>query len=78
MEQKFVKFSDNLKQVSKTNEILSVLHGVESILNYFYDLNKLNVKDLGFEFTNPYTFFDTFKSIVTLGLMSSEKSAKLV
>ena len=28
MEQKFVKFSDNLKQVGKTNEILSVLHGV--------------------------------------------------
>lgn len=48
MEQKFVKFSDNLKQVGKTNEILSVLHGVESILNYFYDLNKLNVKELNF------------------------------
>ena len=27
-EEKFVRFSDNLKQVGKTNEILSVLHGV--------------------------------------------------
>jgi hypothetical protein len=73
-----VKFSDNLKQVGKTNEILSVLHGVESILNYFYDLNKLDVKELNFEFTNPYTLFDTFKKIVTLGLANSEKNAKLV
>ena len=48
MEQKFVKFADNLNQVSKTNEILSVLHGVEAILNYFYDLNKLNIKDINF------------------------------
>lgn len=43
-EQSFVRFSDNLKQVGKTNDILSVLHGVESILNYFYDLNKLDIK----------------------------------
>lgn len=71
MQQKFVKFSDNLKQVGKTNEILSVLHGVESILNYFYDLNKLNIKELNFEFTNPYTLFDTFKKIVSLGLANS-------
>lgn len=71
LEQKLIKFSDNLNQVGKTNEILSVLHGVESILNYFYDLNKLNVKELNFEFTNPYTLFDTFKKIVSLGLASS-------
>jgi hypothetical protein len=28
LEQKLIKFSDNLNQVGKTNEILSVLHGV--------------------------------------------------
>jgi hypothetical protein len=48
-----------------------VLHGVESILNYFYDLNKLDIKELNFEFTNPYTLFDTFKKIITLGLANS-------
>lgn len=31
-----------------------------------------------FEFSNPYTFFDTFKSLVTLGLVSSEKTGRLI
>lgn len=55
-----------------------MLHGVESILNYFYDLDKLNLKEINFEFTNPYSLLDTFKKIVTLGLASSNKKAKLV
>jgi hypothetical protein len=31
-----------------------------------------------FEVSNPYTIFDSFKSIVTLGLASSEKLGRLV
>jgi hypothetical protein len=37
-EEKIVKLSNNLQEVVKTNEILSILHGVSAILNYFYDL----------------------------------------
>lgn len=65
--------TNNLSQIAKTNEVLSILHGISAILNYFFDLNKLNLADLDFEFTNPYTFFDTFKSIITLGIASSMK-----
>lgn len=78
MEEKIVRFSDNLKQVGKTNEILSVLHGVESILNYFYDLDKLNPKQLDFQFENPYNLLDTLKKVLTLGLASSKKQGKLI
>ena len=77
-EEKFVKITSNLSQIAKTNEVLSVLHCISAILNYFFDLNKLNMEELNFEFTNPYTFFDTFKSILTLGLASSTKEGKLV
>ncbi len=42
-------------------------------MNYFFDLDKINIKELEFKFTNPYTYFDTFKSILTLGFASSEK-----
>ncbi len=73
-----MKITSNLSQIAKTNEVLSVLHGISAILNYFFDLNKLNLEELNFEFTNPYNFFDTFKSIVTLGLASSTKEGKLV
>lgn len=31
-----------------------------------------------FEITNPYTILDSFKSILTLGFASSEKSGRLV
>lgn len=72
-EEKFVKMTNNLSQIAKTNEVLSILHGISAILNYFFDLSKLNLQELNFEFTNPYTFFDTFKSIITLGLASSFK-----
>jgi hypothetical protein len=58
--------------------MLSVLQGVESILNYFYDLDKVDPKRLGFEFSNPYTLFDTFKKVITLGLAGSSKKPKLV
>lgn len=78
VEERVVRFGDNLKQVGKTNEILSVLQGVEAILNYFYDLDKLDPQQLHFEFSNPYTLFDTFKKILTLGLAASTKRAQLV
>ena len=55
-----------------------MLQGVEAILNYFFDLNKVNPKELGFQFSNPYTFLDTFKSIITLGLASSSKQGTLI
>ena len=77
-EARLVSFRDNLQQAGKANEMLSVLQGVESILNYFYDLDKVNPKKLHFEFSNPYTLFDTFKKILTLGLASSHKRPKLV
>lgn len=77
-EERLVKFRDNLKQVGKTNEILSVLHGVESVLNYFYDLDKINPKQLDFQFQNPYNLLDTLKKVLTLGLASSSKQPKLV
>ena len=57
--------------MAKTNEILSVLHGVAAILNYFFDFDKLTEDDMKFEFTNPYTFFDSIKTIITLGFASS-------
>ena len=77
-EEKIVRLTDNLQEVAKTNEILSVLFGVSEILKYFYDLDRLDIKSLQFEFTNPYTIFDTFRTIVTLGLASSHKDPKLV
>lgn len=64
--------------MAKTSEILSVLHGLSSILNYFYDFDKLTEADMKFEFTNPYTLFDSIKTILTLGLASSEKNGRLV
>ena len=73
-----VSLRDNLQQAGKANEMLSVLQGVESILNYFYDLDKVDPKKLNFEFSNPYSIFDTFKKIVTLGFASSSKRPKLV
>ncbi len=57
---------------------MSVLHGVESVLNYFYDLDKLNPKQLDFQFQNPYNLLDTLKKVLTLGLASSNKQPKLV
>ena len=72
------KFRDNLQQAGRVNEMLSVLQGVESILNYFYDLDKVDPKQLNFEFSNPYTIFDTFKKILTLGLASNRKKPKLL
>lgn len=55
-----------------------MLHGVESVLNYFYDLDKLNPKQLDFQFQNPYNLLDTLKKVLTLGLASSNKQPKLV
>lgn len=64
--------------MAKTNEILSILHGVSAILNYFYDLDKMNIADMKFEIMSPYTIFDSLKSIMTLGFAASEKLGKLV
>jgi hypothetical protein len=52
---------------------LAILHGVSVILNYFFELDKLDYKKIEFQFTDPYTVFDTLKSIVSLGFASSEK-----
>lgn len=54
------------------------MHGVSAILNYFLDLDKMDISDMKFEITNPYTILDSFKSILTLGFASSEKSGRLV
>lgn len=70
-EDKVIKLTDNLSQVAKTNEILAILHGVSVILNYFFELDKLDFKKIEFQFTDPYTMFDTFKSILTLGFAST-------
>ena len=64
--------------MAKTNEILSILHGVSAILNYFYDLDKMNIADMKFEIMSPYTIFDSLKSIMALGFAASEKLGKLV
>lgn len=72
------KISNNIQQVAKTNEILSILQGLSAILNYFYDLDKMSISDMKFSFENPYTFLDSLKSIVTLGLASSQRSGRLV
>ena len=47
-EEKLVKISENLNDATKTNEIQSVLHGVSVIMNYFFDFDKLNIKDMKF------------------------------
>ncbi len=72
------KISNNIQQVAKTNEILSILQGLSAILNYFYDLDKMSISDMKFSFENPYTLLDSLKSIVTLGLASSQRSGRLV
>ena len=72
-EDKVVRLTDNLSEVAKTNQILAILHGVSVILNYFFELDKLDYKKIEFQFTDPYTVFDTLKSIVSLGFASSEK-----
>lgn len=77
-EEKITKISNNLQQETKINEIMPVLHGVSAILNYFFDLDKMTPNDMKFSFSNPYTIFDSFKSIVTLGLASSQKSGRLI
>lgn len=45
-EDRVVKLTDNLSQVAKTNEILAILHGVSVILNYFFELDKLDFKKI--------------------------------
>ena len=72
-ENKVVKLTDNLTEVAKTNEILAILHGVSVILNYFFELDKLDFKKIAFQFTDPYTMVDTLKTIISLGFASSEK-----
>ena len=47
-EEKLVKISGSLNEATKTNEIQSVLHGVSVIMNYFFDFDKLNIKDMKF------------------------------
>lgn len=73
-----MKLSNNLHEMAKTGEILSVLHGLSSILNYFYDFDKLTPEDMKFEFSNPYTFFDSLRTIVSLGFSSRVKNGKLI
>lgn len=73
-----VKISNNLQEVAKTNQILSILHGLSAILNYFYDLDKMSIDDMKFSFAKTYTIIDSFKSILTLGFASSQKSGQLV
>ncbi len=63
--------------MAKANEILSILHGVSAILNYFFDLDKMSIQDMKFSFENSFTFFDSFKSIFSLGLMSTKKNGRL-
>lgn len=43
-----MKLSNNLQEVAKTNEILSILHGLSAILNYFYDLDKMEISEMKF------------------------------
>jgi hypothetical protein len=57
---------------------MPVLHGLSSILNYFFDLDKMSSNDMKFSFSNPYTILDSFKTILTLGLASSQKSGRLI
>lgn len=45
-----VKITNNLQEVAKTNEILSILHGVSAILNYFFDLDKMSIQEMKFSF----------------------------
>ena len=47
-EEKLVRMTSNLTHVAKTNEVLSILHGISAILNYFFDLNKLDLEELNF------------------------------
>lgn len=77
-EEKITKVENNIQQVAKTNEILSILHGLSAILNFFFDLDKMSPSEKKFHFENPYTLFDSLKSIVTLGLASSQKTGRLI
>ena len=43
-----IRLTNNLQEVAKTNEILSVLHGVSAILSYFYDLDQFDVHSVKF------------------------------
>jgi hypothetical protein len=64
--------------VAKTNEILAILHGVSAVLNYFFELDKIDFKKIEFTFSNPYTMFDKLKYIVSLTLANSIKEEKLI
>jgi hypothetical protein len=77
-EDKIVRLTDNLSEVAKTNEILAILHGVSAVLNYFFELDKIDYKKIEFAFSNPYTFFDKVKYVMTLTLANTEKEEKLI
>lgn len=64
--------------MAKTNEILAILHGVSAVLNYFFELDKIDYKKIEFTFSNPYTIIDKIKYVVTLTLASSVKEEKLI
>lgn len=38
----------------------------------------MDISEMKFEILNPYTIFDSFKSIITLGFAATEKLGKLV
>lgn len=77
-EDRVIKFTDNLTEVAKTNEILAILHGVSAVLNYFFELDRIDYKKIEFTFSNPYTVFDKIKYVVSLTLANSVKEEKLI
>ncbi len=53
--------------------MLAILHGVSSVLNYFFELDRVDYKKIEFQFSNPYTLLDKIKYVVSLTLANSVK-----